>query len=74
MSQSKDELHCFQFKQIATIESPYKEKFAIPRQPNLVSAAKGKVILVGEANDKELVRDIEKFSFSKSLYFLIFYS
>jgi len=52
----------FQFDSIATIESPYKEKFAIPRQPNLVSAAKGKVVLLGEANNSDLVRDIEQFS------------
>jgi len=47
---------------IGYIDSPYKEKFAIPRQPNLVSAAKGKVILQGEANNAELMRDIEQFS------------
>ena len=52
----------FKFDTIGFIESPYKEKFAIPRQPNLVSAAKGKVVLVGEANNHELVRDIEQFS------------
>ncbi|TYK66758.1 tRNA (N6-threonylcarbamoyladenosine(37)-N6)-methyltransferase TrmO [Colwellia echini] len=52
----------FSFTPIATIESPYQEKFAIPRQPNLVSAAKGKVILLGEANNTDLVRDIEQFS------------
>jgi len=55
-------LQHFQFDSIATIESPYKEKFAIPRQPNLVSAAKGKVILLGEFNNSELIRDIEQFS------------
>jgi tRNA-Thr(GGU) m(6)t(6)A37 methyltransferase TsaA len=52
----------FNFAAIATISSPYKEKFAIPRQPNLVSAAKGKVIFIGKANNRELVRDIEQFS------------
>ena len=52
----------FQFNSIGTIESPYKEKFAIPRQPNLVSAAKGRLVLLGEANNAELVRDIEQFS------------
>ena len=55
-------LQSFQFNSIATIESPYKEKFAIPRQPNLVSAAKGKVIFTGKANNSELVRDIAQFS------------
>lgn len=52
----------FTFDAIAVIESPYQEKFAIPRQPNLASAAKGKVIFTGEANNTELVRDIEQFS------------
>lgn len=55
-------LQRFEFDSIAIIESPYKEKFAIPRQPNLVSAATGKVILTGKANNSELVRDIKQFS------------
>lgn len=57
-----NEIQNFTFDAIGVIESPYQEKFAIPRQPNLVSAAKGKVILVGEANNHELVRGIEQFS------------
>lgn len=52
----------FSFSPIAFIESPYKEKFAIPRQPGLVPAATGKVIFTGEANNPELVRDIEQYS------------
>jgi tRNA-Thr(GGU) m(6)t(6)A37 methyltransferase TsaA len=52
----------FEFTAIATVESPYKEKFAIPRQPNLVNAAKGKIVLLGDANNHDLVRDIEQFS------------
>lgn len=52
----------YAFKAIATIESPYQEKFAIPRQPNLVTAAKGKVVFIQAANNHELVRDIEQFS------------
>jgi tRNA-Thr(GGU) m(6)t(6)A37 methyltransferase TsaA len=47
---------------IAYIESPYKEKFAIPRQPNLVNAAYGKIIFIGDANNEELIRGIEQFS------------
>ena len=65
MSKSSDttpEVSRFAFDAIGVIESPYQEKFAIPRQPNLVSAAKGKVVLVGAANNHELVRDIEQFS------------
>ncbi len=56
------EIQSFKFDAIGVIESPYQEKFAIPRQPNLVSAAKGKVVLVGEANNPDLIRDIEQFS------------
>lgn len=55
-------MQSFNFDAIGVIESPYQEKFAIPRQPNLVSAAKGKVVLIGAANNAELVRDIEQFS------------
>ena len=65
MSKSCDTTHevqSFKFDTIALIESPYQEKFAIPRQPNLVSAAKGKVVLIGTANNSDLVRDIEQFS------------
>lgn len=47
---------------IAFVESPYKEKFAIPRQPGLVSAAKGKVILCNEANNPAMVRELAQYS------------
>lgn len=47
---------------IGRVSSPYKEKFAIPRQPGLVSAAKGSIMLLGDANTIELVRGLEAFS------------
>jgi len=47
---------------IGKVSSPYKEKFAIPRQPGLVSAAKGKITLLGEANMPNIVRGLEQFS------------
>ena len=47
---------------IGKVSSPYKEKFAIPRQPGLVSAAKGSITLLGDANTPELVRGLEAFS------------
>jgi len=47
---------------IGHVESPFKEKFAIPRQPGLVSSAKGKVILTGDANNADLVKELEQFS------------
>lgn len=46
-------------KTIAIVHSPYKQKFAIPRQPGLVSAAKGQIELLGECNNIDLIRDIE---------------
>jgi len=50
------------FTYIGRVNSPYKEKFAIPRQPGLVSAAKGSISLINDANNEELVRGIEQFS------------
>ncbi|MGD8117482.1 tRNA (N6-threonylcarbamoyladenosine(37)-N6)-methyltransferase TrmO [Vibrio sp. TRT 29B02] len=47
---------------IGFIESPYKEKFAVPRQPGLVSAARSRVRLTGAANSPESLRGIEQFS------------
>lgn len=47
---------------IATVHSPYKQKFAIPRQPGLVSAAYGRIELLGECNNIELLRNIEQHS------------
>lgn len=50
------------FTPIGYVSSPYKEKFAIPRQPGLVSNAKGSITLVDQANNIELVRGLEQFS------------
>ena len=50
------------FTIIGKVSSPYKEKFAIPRQPGLVSCAKGTVTLIGQANNCELVRGLEQYS------------
>ena len=47
---------------IGIVNSPYKEKFAIPRQPGLVNAAKGTVELLGEANNIDTVRALKQFS------------
>ncbi|WHR51282.1 tRNA (N6-threonylcarbamoyladenosine(37)-N6)-methyltransferase TrmO [Vibrio furnissii] len=47
---------------IAVIESPYQEKFAVPRQPRLVPSARARVKLLGEINCPEAVRGIEQFS------------
>lgn len=50
------------FDIIGKVSSPYKEKFAIPRQPGLVTAATGKITLLNQANNIELVRGLEQFS------------
>ena len=47
---------------IATIRTPYKEKFAIPRQPGLVTAAEGVIEFGAPYNDPNLIRGIEQFS------------
>lgn len=47
---------------IAIIESPYQEKFAVPRQPRLVPSASARIKLLGECNCAEAIRGIEQFS------------
>ncbi|WP_305841491.1 tRNA (N6-threonylcarbamoyladenosine(37)-N6)-methyltransferase TrmO [Photobacterium leiognathi] len=47
---------------IGIIHSPYKEKFAVPRQPGLVPSARSEIILQGDANSLEAVRGLEQFS------------
>lgn len=47
---------------IATVRSPYQEKFAIPRQPGLVKSATGRVILQGEFNQQNCILGLEAFS------------
>jgi len=47
---------------IGIVNSPYKEKFAIPRQPSLVNSAKGTVKLIGAVNDINSVRALKQFS------------
>lgn len=47
---------------VGFIQSPYKEKFAVPRQPRLAPSATSRVKLVGDANSPEAVRAIEQFS------------
>lgn len=49
------------FNPIGFISSCYKEKFAIPRQPGLVNAAKSELILEG-IFDEESIRGLEDFS------------
>ena len=52
----------YQIEPIGIVRSPYKEKFAVPRQPGLVPSARSEIILQGEANALEAVRGLEQFS------------
>ena len=52
----------FRFAQIGTIYSPYKEKFAIPRQPGLVTDGGGELHLQPPYNHADTVKGLEAFS------------
>ena len=52
----------FSFEQIGVIRSPYKEKFAVPRQPGLVADGCGELRLLPPYNQAEAVRGLEQFS------------
>ncbi|AIR60872.1 tRNA (N6-threonylcarbamoyladenosine(37)-N6)-methyltransferase TrmO [Cedecea neteri] len=52
----------FQFAQIGVIRSPYKEKFAVPRQPGLVKDGGGELHLLAPYNQADAVRGLEEFS------------
>ncbi len=52
----------FSFEQIGVIRSPYKEKFAVPRQPGLVKHGSGELHLISPYNHAEAVRGLEAFS------------
>ena len=54
-------MELFNFSPIGFISSCYKEKFGIPRQPNLVTSLESKLILNHEFSD-ESVRGLEGFS------------
>ncbi len=58
-SSTKDKV---EFNIIGRVNSPYKEKFAIPRQPGLVTSAKATIALSNNANNEELVRELTQFS------------
>ena len=52
----------FAFAQIGVIRSPWKEKFAVPRQPGLVQDGGGELHLLTPYNQPEAVRGLEEFS------------
>ncbi|MDR0806165.1 MAG: tRNA (N6-threonylcarbamoyladenosine(37)-N6)-methyltransferase TrmO [Enterobacteriaceae bacterium] len=47
---------------IGVIHSPYKEKFAVPRQPGLIQDGGGELHLLPPYNQIEAVRGLEQFS------------
>lgn len=51
-----------QIEPIAEIRTPYQTKFAIPRQPGIVSAAKGTIHFHAPFNDTNMLRGLEQFS------------
>jgi len=52
----------FEITPIAYIQSCYKEKFATPRQPGLVTAAKGQIQLISPFNHPDTVDGLENCS------------
>jgi tRNA-Thr(GGU) m(6)t(6)A37 methyltransferase TsaA len=52
----------FEFTAVGVIESPYKQKFAIPRQPGLIAEARGQLVLNPPFADDAIVRGIDSFS------------
>ncbi len=49
-------------QKIARVSSPYRQKFAIPRQPNLVKEARGKLLFSPAYCDPNTLRGLEQFS------------
>ena len=47
---------------IGILSSPFKQKFAIPRQPNLAPAARGVIDLQPNFDTPDMVRDLEIYS------------
>jgi len=52
----------FSFEKIGVIHSPYKEKFAVPRQPGLVADGGGELHFLPPYNVADAVRGLEGFS------------
>ncbi|MBG6248797.1 MULTISPECIES: tRNA (N6-threonylcarbamoyladenosine(37)-N6)-methyltransferase TrmO [Symbiopectobacterium] len=52
----------YHFDQIGVIRSPYKEKFAVPRQPGLIEDGDGELHLLPPYHQPEAVRGLDAFS------------
>jgi tRNA-Thr(GGU) m(6)t(6)A37 methyltransferase TsaA len=62
MNSRQPDPEVFTFSAIGMVRSPYPEKFAVPRQPGLVTAAQAQLVLTGDCNREEILRGIEGFS------------
>jgi len=52
----------FSFQAIGIIHSPFKQKFAIPRQPGLVNSARARLELLAPFDNPEMLKGIDDFS------------
>ena len=52
----------FSFTPIGVTDSPYKQKFAIPRQPRLIEGAVGKIELLAPFDQIEALHGLEEYS------------
>jgi len=50
------------FETIAVLHSPYKEKFAVPRQPGLVASAKAELEILPPYDDINAFTGLEAYS------------
>lgn len=55
-------MNSFSFNVIGYISSPYKQKFAIPRQPGLIPEACGQLVLEPPYSNNDIIRGIDSFS------------
>ena len=56
------ELSSYHFQPVAVVRSCFKTKFGIPRQPGLISEARGSIELLPPYNQPNAVRGLEDFS------------
>lgn len=57
-----DNARAFEFRSIGTIETPFKQKFGIPRQSNALSKAKGFITFSADINPVNACRGLDAFS------------
>lgn len=62
MTSTPKQLNPIQINPIGIMQSPYDEKFSVPRQPNLVAEGKGILNLLPPYNTPDAVRGLEQFS------------